>query len=137
MTKHILIQSNGRSGSNILLDTMDLAASTHCRNEPDQLPGGALARLGDYRFFVDDPAALAGVWDGAILDGAFRIGPRDHPVRNPKDWLYRGTWKPGIKYIYARYRAVHYGYHLLHYGLAEDDEAMVRAARRAFRQALG
>ncbi|MEQ9482329.1 hypothetical protein [Coleofasciculus sp. F4-SAH-05] len=42
---YILIVGQGRSGTNWLLDLLDLSSETHCRNEGDQLATSPLAQL--------------------------------------------------------------------------------------------
>ncbi len=93
MTKHILIQSNGRSGSNILLDTMDLAASTHCRNEPSMYEGSPLQQkiLGAPPDVIDE--TMSQYWDEAADWMSCRWGHRDrhHPYAQSKVY-YRDPW---------------------------------------------
>ena len=58
-----LIIGQGRSGTNMLLGFLDLSPKTHCRNEPNALPGCAFATLERHRFHVDDAADLEARWD--------------------------------------------------------------------------
>jgi sulfotransferase family protein len=103
---YALLIGQGRSGTNFLLSLLDQSPATHCRNEPDQLDESALARLSDFRFFVDDEARLAGLFDGAVRDAARRVGPRDHLAEVAKDWLRPGRGGPGYFYLRQRMRLV-------------------------------
>ena len=47
-----MISGNGRSGSNRLLDILDLSEITACRNEPDEINGGRLSGFG-FQLFND------------------------------------------------------------------------------------
>jgi len=104
--RHALLIGQGRSGTNFLLGLLDQSTATHCRNEPDQLDGSALARLSPFRFFVDDPAQLAGLYEPAVRRAAACVGPRDHLAEVEKDWLRRGVRRPGYFYLRQRYRLV-------------------------------
>jgi hypothetical protein len=104
--RHALLVGQGRSGTNFLLELLDQSPATHCRNEPDQLDQSALARLTPFRFFVDDPARLAQLFDAAVERAAACVGPRDHTPEVEKDWLRRGARGAGYFYLRQRYRVV-------------------------------
>ena len=40
--RYVLIAGQGRSGTNWLLQILDLSSQTHCRNEPNDCIGSAL-----------------------------------------------------------------------------------------------
>jgi hypothetical protein len=103
---HALLIGQGRSGTNFLLSLLDQSAHTHCRNEPDQLDASALARLSEFRFFVDDPARLGELYGPAVRQAARCVGPRDHMADVEKDWLRRGRRRAGYFFLRQRYRAV-------------------------------
>jgi hypothetical protein len=103
---HALLIGQGRSGTNFLLSLLDQSPRTHCRNEPDQLDRSALARLSDFRFFVDDEPRLAALYPEAVSEAALALGPRDHMAGVPKDWLRPGTARAGYFYLRQRYRLV-------------------------------
>ncbi len=100
---HALLVGQGRSGTNFLLALLDRSPRTHCRNEPDQLAGSALAALGEFRFFVDDLPRLAALYDARFREAALCVGPRDHHARVEKDWLRPGLGGPGYFYLRQRY----------------------------------
>jgi hypothetical protein len=101
-----LLIGQGRSGTNYLLGVLDRSPATHCRNEPDQLDSSALSELAPFRYFVDDEARLAALFDGAVRRAARCIGPRDHMTDVDKDWLARGRRRAGYFYLRQRYRVV-------------------------------
>ena len=103
---YALLIGQGRSGTNFLLSLLDQSATTHCRNEPDQLDASALARLSEFRFFVDDAARLAALFEPAVRQAARCVGPRDHMADVAKEWLRRGRQRAGYFYLRQRYRAV-------------------------------
>ncbi len=104
---YVLLLGQGRSGTNYLLHLLNQSPRTHCRNEPDGVEDGALRRLTPFRFFVDDPAELARLYDDAIRGAALTVGPRDHIVQFGKTWLYRGATRPGFFYLRNRYLLTH------------------------------
>jgi len=106
--RYSLILGQGRSGTRYLLRLFDKSTDTHCRNEADQIPGSAFARLAPWRFHVDDDAALEGIWDQVVGDASYSIGPRDpYPIRS-KTWVYpltRGLGRTVLRYRYLlRYK---------------------------------
>jgi hypothetical protein len=103
---YALLVGQGRSGTNYLLGLLDQSPATHCRNEPDQLDRSALAQLAPFRFFVDDEARLAQLFDIAVRQAARCLGPRDHMTDVEKRWIKRGRRQVGYFYLRQRYRAV-------------------------------
>lgn len=104
--RYALLIGQGRSGTNFLLSLLDQSASTHCRNEPDQLDASALSTLKAFRFFVDEPGRLGPLYDAAVARASTCVGPRDHMAEVEKDWLRRGRRRAGYFYLRQRYRAV-------------------------------
>ncbi|MGF1491793.1 MAG: sulfotransferase [Microcoleaceae cyanobacterium] len=97
--QHILIYSLGRSGSNILLDSMDLDASTHCRNEPHAYRSSYLQShilFGSNQLTSDDSSieeCMAQHWDNAVNWMSCRWGIRDrHHPEAPAKTYYRPQW---------------------------------------------
>jgi hypothetical protein len=83
-----MIVGQGRSGTNWLLQLLDLSPWTHCRNEPNEISGSPMSKLPDA--WIDRPAmpALHAGWDAAVDWTVRRLGERDQPVRSPKRHLY-------------------------------------------------
>ena len=104
---YALLVGQGRSGTNFLLGLLDASASTHCRNEPDQLHHSAMGRLRPYRFFADDGPELGPLWDYAVRGAALTTGPRDHLCEQRKEWIHRGAQRLGFQWLRNRYRLVH------------------------------
>jgi hypothetical protein len=101
---HALLIGQGRSGTNYLLALLDQSRATHCRNEPDQLDGSALAALAPFRFFADDEARLAELYEPAVRRAARCIGPRDRVLDVEKDWLRPGARRLGAFLLRQRWR---------------------------------
>jgi len=79
----------GRSGTNFLLDLLDTSPLTHCRNEPDELPGGALESWSEWKIHRSlgmeaDPWA-----DIRLVIG--RGGERDRPIPPWKSWVRKAA----------------------------------------------
>ena len=88
-----------------------------------------------------DPARVTGIIDWGDFHGgdpAVDLGIAWTLLPPAAHAAFRAAYGPidDATWTRARYRAVHYGYHLLRYGLSEGDDVLVRAARRSFRQAL-
>jgi hypothetical protein len=101
-----LLIGQGRSGTNYLLGLLDQSPVTHCRNEPDQLDASALARLAEFRFFVDDERRLDELFDGAVRDAAACVGPRDHLTDVEKAWIQPRRRRLGYFLLRQRIRFV-------------------------------
>ena len=78
---YALIAGHGRSGTNWLLHLLDRSATTHCRNEPNEIAGNAFAALptpfvpiadGDADAFAG-PWSQAGGWEAGSWE-AGRLG---------------------------------------------------------------
>ncbi|MCH2106112.1 MAG: sulfotransferase, partial [Planctomycetes bacterium] len=79
----------GRSGTNFLLDLLDTCPSTHCRNEPDELPDGALEAWSEWKIHRGGQSADA-LW-GDLHTASARGGERDRPIPSHKSWLRSGA----------------------------------------------
>lgn len=102
MLEYLLIVGQGRSGTNWLLDIMDCSAQTHCRSEPNEVPGSPLAKLPCPDIYLPCQADLESCWDEAISWTAARVGERDHPVRAQKRHIRRLCSRVGIPRLLMR-----------------------------------
>jgi len=84
---YIMISAHGRSGTNWLLEVLDLSAHTYCRNEPNELKDSLLNGLGSEWVIENDGALLNDMWDKAMSKTAISIGTRDHKIIRDKDFL--------------------------------------------------
>lgn len=93
MKQPIIIYSFGRSGSNILLDCLDLSSATHCRNEVHLYPSSPLNQkiLQDDNNNIED--RLIEHWDDFVYYTNSRWGylDRHHPQTLLKDY-YKNFW---------------------------------------------
>lgn len=92
MASVVLIHSTGRSGSNILLDSLDLSPHTHSRNEPDY-DSSPLARNFTLRPFREANRNLDHHWDDAVrwMSNRWATKDRHHP-RGASKAFYRPLW---------------------------------------------
>ena len=82
----------GRSGTNFLLDLLDLSERTHCRNEPDELPGGSLESWGQWKIHSNKRTSDQH-WQ-EIARAAACGGERDRPTPSWKSWLRKSSSGP-------------------------------------------
>lgn len=86
---YCIIAGHGRSGTNWLLELLDLSSQTFCRNEPYGSETSPLRELDEDRFVNrTDQTALDRRWDDAVLWTANHMGERDRPIVVPKDHVY-------------------------------------------------
>ena len=71
------ILGQGRSGTNWLLDLLDLSPHTHCRNEPNELSGSPFAALPPPTLQEAYGPNFAPAWDEAIATAQMQMGARD------------------------------------------------------------
>jgi hypothetical protein len=92
MAPVVLIHSSGRSGSNILLDSLDLSPYTHCRNEPEYDSSPLRTKITAYHFQEVD-RRMAAHWDEVVRWMSCRWATKDrhHPQAAHKDF-YRPLW---------------------------------------------
>lgn len=82
----------GRSGTNFLLDLLDVSERTHCRNEPDELPGGALESWGQWKIHSCKRSGTRH-WE-ELIHAATCGGERDRPTPPWKSWLRQNASTP-------------------------------------------
>jgi hypothetical protein len=85
---YILIVGQGRSGTNWLLDLLEISPYTHCRNEPNELDASPLAQLPSP--FARQPLgdSFPQEWDQAVALTSLRMGDRDRIAIHPKSHIY-------------------------------------------------
>ena len=83
----VIITGHGRSGSNRVLDLFDCSAVTLCRNEPNEVPGSALAGLPDGFFFEDRGPDFEDALLDALAVAARSFSTRDRIGTSPKAWV--------------------------------------------------
>lgn len=94
----IFIFGYGRSGTNWLLNILNLHGDTHCRNEPNKQSTSLFKHLplSDGRFESD--ASFETLWDDAVDWACTHYGERDRMPRSKKNYLYDlpfdlGMWR--------------------------------------------
>jgi hypothetical protein len=87
---YIVIYGHGRSGTNRLLQTFDVHERTLCRNEPNQVRGGALVRLESSSFPDDLGADFNDRLAEAVRIASVSHGGRDHFSDGSKAYLRSG-----------------------------------------------
>lgn len=95
-TDPIFIAGFGRSGTNWLLNLLDLHPSTHCRNEPDRLATSPFQRLPCNEHSAVTPETFAAAWDTAVRWACLRYGERDRMPRRHKSYLRDRTVDLGL-----------------------------------------
>lgn len=86
-----IISGNGRSGSNRLLDILDLHPNTVCRNEVNEIPGGAFYGIGGELFELSATALQE--LQTAIQSGKSRRSSRDRADYYHKAFLKKPARK--------------------------------------------
>jgi hypothetical protein len=95
--RYVLIAGQGRSGTNWLLEIFDWSRRTHCRNEPNECAGSALAALPPgWVSSLDLNTKLESVWDEAVVQTSQSFGDRDHPIKVYKDHFSRLAQQIGL-----------------------------------------
>lgn len=93
---YIMISGHGRSGTNWLLEVLDLSPHTYCRNEPNELNDSLLNGLDSEWIIENNGAVLDEMWDKAISKTAISIGSRDQKIRRDKTFLQPFSRLSGI-----------------------------------------
>lgn len=96
---YALIVGQGRSGTNWLLQLLDLSRETFCRNEPYGASTSPFNRpqLAQHRFIErPDQQTLEADWDDAVNWTGQHMGIRDPRTTVPKDHLYEHARKLGL-----------------------------------------
>lgn len=86
----VLIVGQGRSGTNWLLELLDLSPRTHCRNEPNEIEGAKLSQLASPHIDQPMPETFGAAWDAAVAAASRSVGERDRHAVSPKGY----TWEP-------------------------------------------
>jgi hypothetical protein len=92
---YILIVGQGRSGTNWLLDLLDLSPYTHCRNEADKLKNSPFVQLPSPVVQQPFDENFGQQWDQAIAITASRLGERDRIGTHPKLYIYEPVRRLG------------------------------------------
>lgn len=82
--QYILILGQGRSGTNWLLDLLDLSPGTFCRNEPNELRDSPFRMLPCEWLRQGIDEVMEREWDRVITQTVKRRGNRDRRIRVPK-----------------------------------------------------
>ena len=100
--KYILIVGQGRSGTNWLLDLLDLSVMTHCRNEPNKLETSLFSQLPSplVRQSLDD--VFGQKWNQAIASAALKMSGRDRIGNTGKSHLYELVRQFGGSYVLSK-----------------------------------
>ena len=101
---YILIVGQGRSGTNWLLDLLDLSPKTHCRNEADELVTSPLAQLPSPTVRQSQDDSFRQQWDQAIASASLRMGERDRIGTRPKFHLYEPMRRLGGATVLSKRR---------------------------------
>jgi len=101
---YVLIAGQGRSGTNWILDILDLCENTWCRNEPNELINSAMASLADGAlidsgFFPDIDA-----WTEAIRKTGESFGDRDRVGKENKNYYRASICRHLVQFIYDKPR---------------------------------
>jgi hypothetical protein len=89
---YAVIVGQGRSGTNWLLELLDLSPETFCRNEPYGAADSPLNRLVRHRWVVRaDQRELEAQWDDCVRWTCTHMGVRDRPIRARKNHLYQAS----------------------------------------------
>ncbi|MGB3614339.1 MAG: sulfotransferase [Elainellaceae cyanobacterium] len=94
-----LVIGQGRSGTNWLLDLLDLSHRTHCRNEPDELVGSPFSTLSSPTIQQPYSETFSKNWEQAIATAAMQMGYRDRIAANPKAHLRSQVSRLGGAYL--------------------------------------
>ncbi|MGF1482404.1 MAG: sulfotransferase [Cyanophyceae cyanobacterium] len=100
----ILIVGQGRSGTNWLLDLLDISPRTHCRNEPDKLSSSPLAKLPSPVTKQPLGEDFAKRWEQALTLTSLSMGERDRIGVHPKFHLYEPVRRLGGGYLISKSR---------------------------------
>lgn len=86
--KYILVTGNGRSGTNWVLDILNMSPLTHCRNEPHRIstsPFHITTKCFEDSKIIPD---IADIWDSAAAWTASTFGERDPYNATSKNHIY-------------------------------------------------
>ncbi|MBT9317470.1 sulfotransferase family protein [Leptothoe spongobia] len=86
--KYILVTGNGRSGTNWVLDILNMSPLTHCRNEPHRISSSPFHITTKPCEIEQEIPAMANIWDHAASWTASTFGERDPYLVMPKNYIY-------------------------------------------------
>ncbi|MDJ0787923.1 MAG: sulfotransferase [Myxococcota bacterium] len=92
---------NGRSGSNWLLGILDASALTHCRSEPEDIPGSPIHGLPRPSAKDLDPE-LGPAWARFVRWTRTTVGERDHPPAVDKAYYRSLANRLGLAAMHRR-----------------------------------
>jgi hypothetical protein len=101
---YVLIVGQGRSGTNWLLDLLDLSTQTYCRNEANKLPPSPLTELPSATVRNTLEPEFAQAWDSAIAAAAMRMGDRDRLNLEHKFYIHQPRVPGGLFLLAGRQR---------------------------------
>lgn len=101
MTDPILVVGHGRSGTNWMLNLLDLSSETHCRNEPNELEGSPLGAIRTPRARHGE-TDVAERWESAVAWTLERQGERDHTILVRKRHLHGWSQALGLPALVRR-----------------------------------
>jgi len=93
---YVVIVGHGRSGTNWLVDLIDISRETHCRSEPEGVRGGALNRMPGADFDRECDDVLDAKWDDAVRVVSMRFGERDRRAVRRKAYLHELPRRLGL-----------------------------------------
>jgi hypothetical protein len=94
---YALVSGHGRSGTNWLIELLDLSPQTFCRSEPRGIETSPLRKLEHDRFVKRaDQSALDAAWDEAAHWTASHMGERDRMVTMPKHHIRELSRRLGL-----------------------------------------
>ncbi len=96
----ILLAGSGRSGTNWLLNLLDLHPDTHCRNEPDAILDSLVRRMAYSH--AGPPLELEDVWDEALDEAAMSVGFRDRAPQRAKNHMHAWSFAIGLAQLSYR-----------------------------------
>jgi len=92
---YILIVGQGRSGTNWLLDLLNLSLNTYCRNEANEIENAPLAKLLESGMAKTLDESFGNRWDEAIAAETLLMSDRDRLGLTPKFYLRESVRKLG------------------------------------------
>ncbi len=96
-SRYAIIVGMGRSGTNWLLELLNLSSKTYCRNEPYASAESPLRKLEHDRFVEhQDTGSLEAHWDSAIEETLMSMGHRDPAITVDKDYFKPLSRKAGF-----------------------------------------
>lgn len=100
-----LVLGQGRSGTNWVVDNLDISPRTFCRNEPDLCAGSAFSHLPEPWRIRAASRQLASLWDQAVEQTSTHMGEFDHRLNNPKMYVRGLSQRTGVAQLSARPKA--------------------------------